>query len=41
MDFVAEGVRPGGRPKQHGRKQWMRSLKLSKKDALVHSNGDD
>ena len=31
MEFVGEGVRPRGRPREHGRK----SLKLRKEDALV------
>jgi len=39
MDFVVEGVRPRGRPKRTWKEVVegdMKSLKLSKEDALVH-----
>jgi len=36
MDCVVEGVRPSGRPKEVVERD-MKSLKLSKEDALVHS----
>jgi len=40
MDFVVEGVRPRGRPKRTWKEVVegdMKSLKLSKEDALVRS----
>jgi len=40
MDFVVEGVRPRGRPKRTWKEVvegYMKSLKLRKEEALVHS----
>jgi len=47
MDFVAEDVRPRGRPKRTGKEVVegdMKTLKICKEDALVPNkfvNGDD